>query len=288
MLALLLVLAQAPGLSAARHTIDSLAASIPGRVGAAAMIVETGEIVSSHGNERFPMQSVYKLPIAMAVLQRIDAGNLKLSDQIHVRVSDMVPGVHSPIRDMSPNGTRLSARELLRAAIVESDGTASDMLLVWAPPADVTKLVRKLGVDSMLIAASERAMAADAMVQYKNWSTPVAAVQLLRALQSGRGVAGPSRALLLGWLTESMNGDKRIKALLPRGTAVAHKTGTDATRDGMTRATNDIGIVSLPNGQHLAIAVFVKDSRAPELQREAVIAGIARAVWDAVTHRAAR
>jgi len=126
------------------------------------------------------------------------------------------------------------------------------------------------------------------MVQYKNWSTPLGAVQLLRALQSGHALSAPSKALLIGWLTESTSGDKRIKALLPAGTAVAHKTGTDNTRGGMTRATNDIGIVTLPNGQHLAIAVFIKDSKATEAQREAVIAHVAKAAWNATSPRPVR
>lgn len=284
MLPLLLILAQTPGLPSARHRIDSLAASIPGHVGAAAMIIETGAVVSTHGNERFPMQSVYKLPIAMAVLQRIDAGKLKLGEEIHIKQSDMIPGVHSPIRDMTPAGTRLSTRELLRSAIVESDGVASDMLLVWSPPAEVTKMLRKAKVDSMAVATTERAMAADPMVQYKNWSTPLGAVQLLRALQAGRALSAPSRALLMGWLTETTIGEKRIKVLLPAGTAVAHMTGTANTRNGLTRATNDIGIATLPNGQHLAIAVFIKDSKATEAQRETVIARIARVAWDAAKH----
>lgn len=281
MLTLLLALTQATGLARARHTIDSLAGTVSGRVGAAAMIVETGDLVMSRGNERFPMQSVAKLPIALAVLQRIDAGTAKLSQEIHVRQQDMVPAVHSPIRDMSPNGTRLTVRELLRAAIVESDGTAADVLLILTPLHSVDQLVHKLGADSMTIVATERAMAADPTVQYKNWSTPLAAVKFLRAFEQGRGISGPSRVLLTTWLSETTIGDKRIKALLPPGTAVAHKSGTDATRQGLTRATNDIGIATLPNGRHLAIAVFVRDSKATELQREAVIAKIARAAWDA-------
>ena len=277
---------QATGLARARHTIDALAGTISGRVGAAAMVVETGELVMSHGNERFPMQSIVKLPIAMAVLQRIDAGTLKLSEVIHVRKKDMVPSIHSPIRDLSPNGTNLTVRELLRAAIVESDGTASDILLILAPLASVDQMVHTLGADSMKIVATERAMVADPKVQYKNWSTPLAAVKLLRALQQGRSISAPSRVLLTGWLTETTIGANRIKALLPRGTAVAHKAGTDATRGGLTRATNDIGLVTLPNGQHLAIAVFVRDSKATEAQRDRVIARIARAVWDAAPHMA--
>lgn len=60
----------------------------------------------------------------------------------------------------------------------------------------------------------------------------------------------------------------------------AHKTGTDATRDGKTAATNDVGIITLPDGRHLAVAVFVKDSTAGLAPREAAIARIARIAWD--------
>lgn len=273
---------QATGLARARGTIDSLAGSIAGRVGAAAMVVETGDLVATHGTERFPMQSVAKVPIAMAVLQRIDAGRPTLATVINVRRRDLVPAVHSPIRDLNPNGTKLTVRELLRLAIVESDGTASDLLLqLFAPPAMVTTMVHQLGADSMQVAVTERAMAANPAAQYRSWSSPLAAVRLLAALQSGHGLSASSRVMLLGWMGETSNGEARIRGLLPRGTAVAHKTGTDATRAGLTRATNDIGIATLPDGRHLAIAVFIRDSRATLARREAVIAAIARAAWDA-------
>ena len=68
--------------------------------------------------------------------------------------------------------------------------------------------------------------------------------------------------------------------MLPDGTVVAHKTGTSQTVNGVTAATNDVGLVTLPNGQHLAIAVFVSDSTANDTIREEVIAKVARAAWD--------
>ena len=81
-------------------------------------------------------------------------------------------------------------------------------------------------------------------------------------------------------MTESIPGAKRLKGQLPAGTVVAHKTGTGGTRDGITSATNDIGIITLPNGMHLAVAVFVSDSSADEPTRESVIGRIAKAAWD--------
>jgi beta-lactamase class A len=227
------------------------------------------------------MQSVYKVPIAMAVLQQVDAGKLQLSQVIHVRKQDMVPNVGSPMRERTPNGTDATVRELLRAMVVESDGTASDMLLGLVPAANVTSMLKKLGVDSMRVVTTERAMAAKTMTQYENWSTPRAAVQLLRLLHQGHPISAPSRALLLSWMTETTTGLKRIRGELPAGTVVADKTGTDGTHNGLTRATNDIGIVTLPNGRHLAIAVFLRDAKGTAVKREGAIAKIARAAWDA-------
>jgi beta-lactamase class A len=81
-------------------------------------------------------------------------------------------------------------------------------------------------------------------------------------------------------MTESKPGPNRLKRLLPEGTVVAHKTGTSGTSDGLTPATNDIGIITLPNGNHVVIAVFVGDSSGDIETREGTIAKIAKSVWD--------
>ena len=86
--------------------------------------------------------------------------------------------------------------------------------------------------------------------------------------------------MLLELLVNSRPGAKRIKGLLPAGTVVAHKTGTSATIKGVTSATNDVGIITLPDGSQLAIVVFVSDTRADEKTREEVIAKIAEAAWN--------
>jgi beta-lactamase class A len=87
--------------------------------------------------------------------------------------------------------------------------------------------------------------------------------------------------LLLKFMADSNPGAKRLKGELPPGTYVAHKTGTSGTQNGITAATNDIGIIRLPNGKRVAIAVFVSDSPTDEKTRESVIAKIAKAIWDA-------
>ena len=54
----------------------------------------------------------------------------------------------------------------------------------------------------------------------------------------------------------------------------------EVTVNGLTRATNDVGIVTLPDGRHMAVAIFVADSTANVTVRENVIARITRAAWD--------
>lgn len=259
-----------------------IAAEAHGRVGFAARVLETGEEAGMSASERFPMQSVYKLPIAMAILRRVDAGELKLDQMVEVKKSDFVrAGQASPVRDKYPNGTRLTIAELLRYTVAESDGTTSDVLLTQAGGAPaVMTFLQEIQVAGINVVNSEKEIGRDWQTQYENWATPRAAVDLLAALQSQRGLSASSQNLVLKLMTESRPGAKRLKGQLPAGAVVAHKTGTGGTRKGITSATNDIGIITLPTGRHLAVAVFVSDSTANLATREAVIAKIAKALWD--------
>lgn len=268
-------------ISELRDQIQQIASAAKGKVGVAAVVLETDQAVSLNPHDHFPMQSVYKLPISMAVMQQVDAGKLKLDEKVPVAKSDFVRlGQHSTIRDKYPNGVELSVGELVRFAIWDSDGTASDVLLRLAGGAEVVQAYLKdLKVDGMVVANTEKEIGQDWQTQYRNSSTPEAAVALLRALHERRGLSEQSQALLLKHLIESRPGAQRLKGLLPAGTVVAHKTGTSGTQNGINAATNDIGIITLPNGKHLAIAVFVSDSAADGKTREAVIARIAEVVF---------
>lgn len=262
--------------------IEQISRAAQGRVGVAATVFETGESVTFNGEQRFPMQSVYKFPIGMAVLAQVDQGKLKLEQKVRVEKNDFVSELqHSPIRDNHPQGVELSIAELLKSMVSESDGTACDVLLrLIGKPEVVTQYLRTLGVDGIVVANTEKEIGQDKSVQYRNWATPESAVMLLRALHEGQGLSASSQTLLLRLMTETPTGLRRIKGLLPNGTIVAHKTGTSRTVNGVTAATNDVGLVTLPNGQHLAVAVFVSDSTANDAAREEVIARVARAMWD--------
>ncbi len=262
-----------------RDRIEQISHAAQGRIGVTATVLETGESVSLNGNQRFPMLSVYKFPIAIAVLAQVDQGKLKLDQKIRVEASDIVQG--SQILDEKSQGMEFSLAELLKYMVSESDNTACDVLLrLIGEPRIVTEYLRGLGVNDIVVANTEKELGQDSAVQYRNYATPDAAVNLLRALHEGEGLSESSQALLLQLMTETTTGLKRLKGLLPDGTVVAHKTGTSSTVNGVTAATNDVGLVTLPNGRHMAIAVFVSDSQANDTIREEVIAKVAKAAWD--------
>ena len=262
-----------------------IAAEAKGKVGVYAMLIETGDAAGLNSTQHFPMQSVYKLPISMAVMQQIEAGKLNLDDKVGVGNNDFVrPRQASAIRDKYPNGTELSVKELIQYAISESDGTASDVLMNLAGGAPKAQLyLTSIDIKDINIANSEKEMGRDWQVQYDNWATPEAAVSLLMKMRDWskwRPGADEPEELLTKFMAESMPGAKRLKGLLPAKTVVAHKTGTSGSRDGITAATNDIGVIALPNGKHVAIAVFVSDSPTDGKTRESVIAKIAKAAYD--------
>ncbi len=253
-----------------------------GRVGVAAVVLETGQNASMNAEMQFPMQSVCKVPISMAVMKQVDAGKYRSDEEIEITRDDFVPaGMNSPLRDKFPDGTKLPLWHLIEYAIAESDGSASDALLRLAGgPEGVQNYLSGIGVADMAVKNTHREFSGNIKMQADNYTTPAASVSLLTQLITGTSLDRERSKLILDFMNESRPGPNRLRGLLPENAYVAHKTGTSATVSGVTPATNDIGIIELPNKKMMAIAVFVGDSRADEKTREAVIAKIAKAAWD--------
>jgi beta-lactamase class A len=93
-----------------RDRIEQIARTAQGRVGVTATVLETGQSVTLNGEQRFPMQSVYKFPIAMAVLAQVDLGKLKLDRRVRIESSDIAPV--SSILDRKSQGKEFTLAEL--------------------------------------------------------------------------------------------------------------------------------------------------------------------------------
>ena len=229
------------------------------------------------------MQSTFKLPLAVVVLGQVQAGRFKLDQPIRFLASDRYPGTYSPLQDAHPAGdVDVSLRELLQLSVGKSDNTATDILLrIVGGPAFVQHALDALGYPAIHIRDSERGLHDDGKAQYRNDAEPAEMVRLLRSIADHSPLNPELTRFLLDTMTASTTGMKRLRAGLPAGTPLAHKTGTSGTdAHGVASATNDVGLITLRDGRRLAIAVFVAESTASEDARDGVIAGIAKAVYD--------
>ena len=266
-----------------REQIKSLAAPAKGIVGVSVLGLEDRDTLNYNGNLRLVMHSVMKLPIAMAVLHLVDSGVLTLSQTIHIKKHDL-PQTYSPLRDKYPDGdVDVSIADLLSYMVSLSDNDACDILLNYLGGPDQVEyyLQHSVKVRGINVEASEADMAKTWEVQYTDWCKPKAIIKLLDTLYTGKALLPPTRDYLNKLLTVTTTGPHRIKGLLPAGTIVAHKTGTSGTNDvGLSPGTNDVGVITLPNGKHLAIAIFVCNSTDDETTRDSIIAKIAKAAFD--------
>jgi len=244
-----------------------------------------------NGNSHFPMQSVYKFPLGLYILDQVDKGRLSLDQKISIQKGDWEIHTYSPLRDKyQAADAEISVKEILSYTVSLSDNNGCDLLFRLAGgPGKVNDFIHSLGIKDIAITATEAEMHAAWDVQYRNWCTPLAMVALLKGFDSGKYLSPAGDSLLLQLMRAGAARIPRIGALLPPGTVVARKAGTsDTNAAGIAAATNDAGIITLPDGRHLLIAVFVKDSKADMATREGVIARIARAAYNDYTSNAFR
>ncbi len=288
--------------------LEKVAQGLVGHIGVAAQEIGSGESITVNGDETFVMASTYKVAIAVTLLDRVDKGQIKLSDLIDLPQEEMVVGTNAIAESYVHPGVQFSVANLIEVMITESDNTATDFCLELAGgPEAVTKKLRSLGITDLRVdrATSEilrdfyglpdkaffpvvtKAIADDPTLLLKmtqpnmefekdprDQSTPKAMLQLLLAIESGKGLSVKSREFLLATMSRTRTGPGRLKGLLPKGTPVAHKTGT------IGGVANDVGFITLPDGRRFAIAVYTKSSTTPAADQDRAIAEVSRTLYD--------
>ena len=266
-----------------KNKIEQITKAKQAKVGVAILGLDGKDTLTINGNGHFPMQSVYKFHLALAVLNQVDKGKLSLNQKIYINKTDLRKDTWSPLRDKYPNGNvNIALSELIGFTVSQSDNNSCDFLFKFiGGPKKVNDYIHSLGVKDVAIMSNEEVMQADWNVQYTNFSTPVAAVQLLEKFHKKHILSKTSQDFLWKTMVETTTGSTKIKALLPKIAILAHKTGwSGSNKDGLTGATNDIGIVTLPNGKQFIIAIFVTNSMEKEATNDRMIAEIAKATWD--------
>lgn len=253
-----------------------------------ALIVDGKDTLTINNNFRYPTQSVYKFHLALAVLDYLNKNNLTLDHQLYVKKGDLLPNTHSPLRDDYPQGEMyLSVADIIRYTVSKSDNNGCDILFrLVGGTAVVDRYIRGLGLSEFAIAATEEEMHGPWEVQYTNWSTPYTAAQALEIFRTQDILPQPFHDFLWDALAGTTTGGNKIKALLPEGTFVAHKTGSSyRNAEGLNAAENDIAIIQLPDGRYYSLVVFVADSMESNDVNCGIIAQISKAVYDSLVEQ---
>ena len=249
-------------------------------VGVSVLQLESGRSVSHRGGERFQMASVFKVPVAIATLGAAEKGMLRLDQDVEIRPADRQK--IGPLYDGWKPGMRVTVERMVDVMLAYSDNTAADKLIqLLGGPSAVEKALTARGVTGIRISLDEKGMGAAMKKNLaafergaQNGTSPDAIARMLARLFRGELLPLPRTDFILDAMRRCTTGGKRLRAGLPKGTDVRDKTGT------VRSCSNDAGIITLPDGTHLVVAVFVRGG-ADAAARDAAIASVASAAWEA-------
>lgn len=206
-------------------------------------------------DERVPSASVIKLPIMLEAMERVKAGTLNLDKIYFLKASDKVGG--SGVLQNYPDQSRVSYRELLRLMMVESDNTATNIFINLLSRDAINQRIRTIGLkQSQLNRIMMDTLAA--REGRENYVTAQEMSTLVEKIYRNQ-VATPKLCLEMIDVLKQVPGPLTISRLLPKGTVVAHKTGT------LTYVRGDVGIVYAK--EPFLLSVFVEGVPTPEAER---------------------
>jgi beta-lactamase class A len=273
------------------------------------MTFDTLAVWCADDNRRFPMQGLIMAPVAAAALADVDAGRLRLNDMIRVRNVDLSPPP-SPVALAFPRGADhidLPAADLIALAVQHGDNTAGDAVMAHVGgPGAVTAWLRGHKINDMRVDRYQREVLTDmfgmagfraawkdaaayaaarasippaqreaAMAAFladpRDTTSASGAMNFLNSLSGGDLLSRASTRLLLG-LMSTTTSPRRLAGGLPPEAVLSHVSGISPTDLGLTPVTNDMGLVTLPNGRRLAIAAFLAGSTATAGQRDGLMA----------------
>lgn len=263
--------------------IDSLIKNKNATVGISIIANKFKDTININGNLHYPMQSVFKFPIALAVLWEVDKGNFKLNQKIKISSKDLLSDTWSPIRDKFPNGTTMTLADIITYTVSQSDNNGCDILLrLLGGTTVVETFLLQNQLTDISIKANEEDMHKEWNIQFQNWATPISLNNLLTKFYANEKILSKENyAFLWKVMVDTQSGSHRLKGQLPQGTIVAHKTGTSGMNDkNVTAATNDIGIIILPDESPVFISILVSNSTENDQTNEKIISDIAKIIWD--------
>lgn len=261
------------------NQIRRIISSNKAEIGVAVLDLSDGNKIEINSDEKFPMQSVFKLPISIKILYDSDMGKFRLSDSIFIEKSDLLPDTWSPIREKYPEGNiKMTIGDIVRYTIIQSDNNACDILLKMAGgPNIVDEYLQYIRINDISIKWNEAEQHDNPQRQNDNFATPKAAVNLLMSLYYNNILKRGTQNFLMNAMGETVTGS--IRDSIPKNVEVFHKTGSAFDVANKNSVANDIGIMTLPNGTTAFYAIFIKNSAETEKKTYGIIAQIGKCIY---------
>lgn len=266
--------------------LTAIADSAKGDVGIA--LIYDGDTLTVNNDAIYPMMSVFKLHQAVALCRMFEENGTSLDSVMTLRRSELDPDTWSPmLKDHSDEEISLPMRRLLEYTLIESDNNASNEMFVrLMPPAACDSVIAGIiPRGSFEIRFNEAEMQADHSQAYSNRTSPLGAAILIDRVFTDTLVGKDYQDFIKSALMRCQTGPDKISAALSEreGITIGHKTGS-GYRDDNDRlaASNDVAFITLPDGRHYSLAVFVKDFDGTDAEAAATIARISEAVIKAL------
>ena len=242
------------------------------RLGVAALDTGSGRTIGHDQDSRYAMCSTFKAPLAAAVLAQVDAGALRLDEELPFGSADMLS--NAPVAQANLARGRLSVEQACRGIVEVSDNVGANLLMRrLGGPEALTAFFRSCGDTVTRIDRYEVALNTNVGGDPRDTTSAAAMLGLMRTLLLGVTLAPASRTRLIGWLEGCRTGPDRLLSGIPQGWRFGHKTGT-----GALGAANDIGIAFPPGRPPILITSYLSAPAATDVGRAAAHASVARLV----------
>lgn len=229
--------------------------------------LQTGQVISYHGDQAFPTASAYKIFILAELFRKAYAGECSLDDRYPL--TDEVKSVGSGVLADLQAGLNLTLRDYATLMMILSDNTATDVLFRFVGRDNIKKnVIDALGLKntkadwgcndlcSIYYDLNGRTFEeldeeeADTGIPHSYWhskwyqciteendqTAPLEAAKMLELLYRGQWVSPEASEGMLDIMRRCQT-NSRIPKNLPDAVRVAHKTGT------LDKLNVDIGIV---------------------------------------------
>lgn len=239
-----------------------------------------GDKIWTIGHEKQPLLSVFKIFVALSILSD---KKINLDAKLKINKAKISVNTHSPmLKKYSKYPFEISIKELLEYTVSQSDNNACDILLDYIGGASkLEKYMHNLGFNDIEISVNEKEMNLDINKQYLNKAHNEDVVNIIKLAHEGKILSKERTQIFNEIMIKTTNGENKLKAGLPQGAVLGHKTGSSSrNKNGEKIADNDAGFIILQNGKTYYISVMLTDSKMPDEANSELISEISKTVYN--------